>query len=167
MDDEAAETPTQLPAIAEAPSAADERISFEKAGELLIGRYHNAHSVCVGLDIAIRGAMVRLYAGDRPVSPSFYAGHLRVAAAVDGRVELLPTRAINATYVWTLLCEDVLKLADAVDATSKPDAASESVPPRTRRGPQVKFAWDLLMGEVVRMQYVGDLLQIRNSRMCC
>jgi hypothetical protein len=146
----AAESPTRISAVAEDPTAND-RIAFEKAGELLLKRFNNMHMVCTRLDEAIRCAQVRLYASDHIVNPDFFTGHLRVAVAVDGRLEIQPTRAIDRTYVWTVRRDDVLGLVDA----GKPDATSDSPP--TRRGRISKFDWDRLAAEIIRLAHVKAL----------
>src|ERR1700730_6310932 len=108
----AKQSSTRISTVAEDSTASD-RISVETAGEILLKRFTNTHMACTRLDEAIRCAQVRLYAGEHLVSPDFFTGHLRVAVAVDGRLELHPTRAIDGTFVWTVRREDVLSLVDA------------------------------------------------------
>jgi hypothetical protein len=105
----AVKSPTRIPAVAEDVS---DRVSLETAGEMLIKHFANMHMACTRLDDAIRCAQVRLYAGEQPVSPDFFAGHLRVAVTVDGRLEICPTRAIDGAHVWAVRREEVLKLKE-------------------------------------------------------
>jgi hypothetical protein len=170
----AAKSSTRTSAVAEDPTA-DDRINFNGAGELLSKRFPNVHMACTRLDEAIRCAQVRLYAGDHIVSPDFFAGHLRIAVAVDGRLELRPTRAIVGTFVWTVLREDVLNLEtgkrnprnagvdkkfdrDFMVAEAEAYVRKNGLPSRPGKSPTLDDLVEALQTKLGRKKMAGDTL---------
>jgi hypothetical protein len=140
---EAVKPLNRIPAVAEACTVPDQ-ITLATAGEILSKRFPNSNAAGVRLDIAVRCAEVRLYAGDKPepVSPNFFAGHLRVVVAVDGRLEIRATRAIVGTHVWTVDREDILKLIEGdASATASRNPRGAGRKPSYDRDFVINAAW--------------------------
>lgn len=120
------------------------RISVDEAFQRLRAR-EEPFSACARLDAALRAGKVRLFADEAVVSPSFFVGHLYVAADVapDGRcaATIAMTRAVELPSEWTVSGDDV-------DALRASESGAE---PQRRSGGRRGYDWDPVIAVIIEL----------------
>src|SRR5262249_39032878 len=78
--------------------------TVEEAVALLLKHFGRLHRARECLDTAIQNNDARLLCGDNVVNPDFFANHLRIAIAPDGRAEIKATRSLEpGPHDWRLV----------------------------------------------------------------
>jgi hypothetical protein len=120
-----------------------DRISLDRAFQLLLRDVSDPYVACEQLNAALRMGRVKLFADGAKVKPGYFARILLVVAdaAPDGRWTANITQTISLAVImpkeWALSgIEGLLK------------------PPRQRPGPKPKFDWPAIKAEIAR-RYTG------------
>jgi hypothetical protein len=152
--DEATKSPTDISAPAEDPS---DEISPEMAGKVLISHFGEVHVARTRLNDAICQNRVASFADGVRVRADYFASCMMVSIAhgTTDQFEIRPFAGLHGNnpetgrpYVWTVSHKDVLNLIEDNTPSNKTGV---------KRGPKIKFNWNQLVAEVIRIEHVEGL----------